>query len=68
MCVLGLSQVTLWEGGSNIIDWQWTQQSASESKVIFFLNHLGDRVCKKKSAMFGLGISFVANVGWIAIR
>jgi hypothetical protein len=26
-----LSWTTLWEGGSNIVDWQWTYQSVLES-------------------------------------
>ncbi len=29
--VLCLSWTTLWEGGSNIVDWQWTYQSVLES-------------------------------------
>ncbi len=68
--VLCLSWTTSWEGGSNIVDWQWTYQSALESYMdkCFSCINQGINVVKEQGAMVGPHIMFVTTIAWIAFR
>jgi hypothetical protein len=70
MHVLCLPHVTLWERGSNIINWRWTQQGALESKLEWSISWIIQTIelVKNQDAMVGHGILFMVTIGWIIVH